>query len=65
MAKQKILTSEIQSQIGRRLRAKYQDLVQEPVPDKFLHLLDQLAASEQGNSGPVLSAGPNTPKKDA
>ena len=32
----------IQSRIGDQLRAMYDDLMQQPVPDRFKDLLDQL-----------------------
>ena len=33
--------------IGGALKAHYEDLVQAPVPDKFLELLDRLQAKER------------------
>ncbi|WP_062227306.1 NepR family anti-sigma factor [Aureimonas frigidaquae] len=33
--------------IGRRLRAYYEDVAAEPVPDRFLSLLDALDAAEK------------------
>ncbi len=36
----------IQTRIGDQLRAMYDDLMQQPVPDRFAHLLSQL---EQGD----------------
>jgi hypothetical protein len=35
----------IQREIGRHLRAQYDDVVNEPVPDRFLELLEQLERS--------------------
>lgn len=35
----------IQREIGKHLRAHYDDLVNEPVPDKFMQLLQQLERS--------------------
>jgi hypothetical protein len=35
----------IQHEIGKHLRAHYDDLVNEPVPDKFMELLEQLEQS--------------------
>ncbi len=43
------VTTEIQDAIGRSLSAHYQDLVQTPVPAKFLVLLAKLASKEQAN----------------
>ena len=36
------------SAIGRRLKAYYEDVASEPVPDRFLSLLDALDAAEKG-----------------
>ena len=36
------------SAIGRRLKAYYDDVASEPVPDRFLSLLDALDAAETG-----------------
>jgi Anti-sigma factor NepR len=36
------LAPEIQAQIGRRLTAAYDDVLQQPVPDRFRLLLDEL-----------------------
>lgn len=38
----KAVSPELQAQIGRRLKAMYQDVLAEPVPDKFTRLLEQL-----------------------
>jgi hypothetical protein len=35
----------IQREIGKHLRAHYEDVVNEPVPDKFIELLKQLEQS--------------------
>ena len=35
----------IQHEIGKHLRAHYDDVVNEPVPDKFMELLEQLEQS--------------------
>jgi len=40
----------IQREIGRHLRAHYDDLVNEPVPDKFMQLLQQLEKSVEKKS---------------
>ncbi|WP_034490941.1 NepR family anti-sigma factor [Afifella pfennigii] len=37
----------IQSQIGKHLRAAYDDVVNEPVPQRFIELLEQLERSSQ------------------
>ena len=35
----------IQGEIGKQLRAVYEDVVKEPVPDRFLELLQKLEQS--------------------
>ncbi|KAA0972327.1 hypothetical protein FPY71_04305 [Aureimonas fodinaquatilis] len=35
------------SAIGKRLKAYYEDVASEPVPDRFLSLLEQLDAAEK------------------
>jgi hypothetical protein len=37
--------SRIQHEIGKHLRAHYDDIVNEPVPDKFMQLLEKLEQS--------------------
>ncbi|WP_182085434.1 NepR family anti-sigma factor [Aureimonas sp. ME7] len=39
------------SAIGRRLKAYYDDVASEPVPDRFLSLLDALDAAEAKRDG--------------
>jgi hypothetical protein len=41
------LDTRSQEAIGRALKAHYDDLVQAPVPDKFMELLDRLEATER------------------
>jgi hypothetical protein len=33
--------------VGRKLKATYDDVVNQPVPDRFLHLLDNLERKEK------------------
>ena len=40
------LDGEAQKQIGRMLKATYDEIAHEPIPDKFRDLLKQLEASE-------------------
>jgi hypothetical protein len=40
-----------QSRIGDQLRAMYTDLMDQPVPDRFKSLLDQLEKREQRKEG--------------
>lgn len=43
---------ELQGQIGQRLREAYNELIGEPVPDRFVQLLQQLKQREdQGGGG--------------
>ena len=35
------------SQIGKKLRAQFDDVVNEPVPDRFVELLNQLEAAQK------------------
>jgi hypothetical protein len=46
-----VLDRRIQEAIGRSLRAHYDDLVNAPVPDRFLVLLAELEAMEQRHGG--------------
>ncbi|RYB07002.1 NepR family anti-sigma factor [Lichenibacterium ramalinae] len=39
-------TTDVQAYIGRQLRAVYDDVVKQPIPDRFLALMKQL--EEQG-----------------
>lgn len=39
--------SEVRDAVGRRVRASYGELIQQPVPERFLRLLDELQMSEQ------------------
>lgn len=50
--------SDLQSSIGRQLRSMYNDLLQEPVPDRFLQLLSDLEGKEAATaSGKAETAG--------
>lgn len=46
-----ILDPKVQESIGRSLKAHYDDIINAPVPDKFLVLLAQLEATEQRAAG--------------
>ena len=35
-------TADVQAYIGRQLRAVYDDVVKQPIPDRFLALMEQL-----------------------
>ena len=41
-------TADVQAYIGRQLRAVYDDVVKQPIPDRFLALMKQL---EEGKAG--------------
>jgi hypothetical protein len=46
------LNREVQAKIGQQLRAIYDDVVQEGVPDRFAELLKQLDRTvDEGKSG--------------
>lgn len=40
----------VQSHIGRRLRSMFDEVASQPVPDRFLNLLDQLERSDEASS---------------
>jgi hypothetical protein len=44
------LSSEVRTFLGRRLRAAYDSLVREPVPERFLKLLERLEATTEKTS---------------
>ena len=46
---------EVQAQIGRKLRAVYDGIVSQPVPDRFLALLDALDGQEPTRPEPTLA----------
>ncbi|HZH12189.1 MAG TPA: NepR family anti-sigma factor [Microvirga sp.] len=43
------LDSSSQKRIGDQLRAMYDELMQQPVPDRFKELLDQLDKKKEGS----------------
>lgn len=42
-----MLDRTLQAQLGRQLRAIYSDVAEEPVPDRFVRLLEELEAAEK------------------
>ena len=44
------LSSEVRGLLGKRLRAVYASLVLEPIPERFLELLEHLEATEKASS---------------
>ncbi|MBN9004566.1 MAG: hypothetical protein J0H40_04045 [Rhizobiales bacterium] len=57
------LNAEIQSRIGHQLRAMYDDVVRQGVPDRFAELIRKLDASES-TSPQVNNAGDFSAKND-
>jgi hypothetical protein len=51
--KQGGLNAEIQSRIGHQLRAMYDDVVRQGVPDRFADLIRKLDAPEGGTGDPT------------
>ena len=47
------LAPEIRAQIGRKLMAVYEDVLHQPVPDRFLALLDELDQTDDADSPAV------------
>lgn len=46
------IDSELQAHIGRHLKASYDDILGQDVPDRFLELLQKLEAKEKEGGGP-------------
>ena len=46
------LGRDVQAKIGNQLRAVYDDVVKEGVPDRFLELLKRLDKKDEGDSDP-------------
>jgi hypothetical protein len=44
------LDADIQAHIGQQLRAVYDEVAREPLPDRFLKLLEELEKKEAGKS---------------
>ncbi len=55
------LEPELQAFIGRQLQATYDEVLNEPVPDRFLDLLRQLEG-DPARSGPSQSGKPSADK---
>jgi len=63
------LNAEIQARIGHQLRAMYDDVVRQGVPDRFAELVRKLDAptaahqiEDEGESGPSGEGGANDPE---
>ena len=50
-AKHDPLRPELQGRLGEKLREVYSDVINEPVPDRFLELLDRLDNPGTGKAG--------------
>jgi Anti-sigma factor NepR len=61
-SKQGGLNAEIQSRIGHQLRAMYDDVVRQGVPDRFAELIRKLDAAEENPQ--VEETGDQTAKND-
>lgn len=57
------LPSAIQDHIGRQLRAAYDDVVKEPVPERFLTLLQELDQASQPEPKPDPTSPSPAPSK--
>ena len=57
--KQGGLNAEIQSRIGHQLRAMYDDVVRQGVPDRFAELIRKLDTPEGGGTGGDPTAKPD------
>ena len=57
------LPAAIQDQIGRQLRAAYDDVLKEPVPERFLTLLQQLDQTPAPEPKPDPTAQSPVPQK--
>jgi hypothetical protein len=44
------LEADLQSHIGRQLRAVYDEVARQPVPERFLKLLEELERKQAGKS---------------
>ncbi|GEM_PF-1880487 len=55
---------EIAEQIGLRLRGIYNDVLMQPIPDRFLDLLRQLEAGGEPKPQTAAASKVTTPKKD-
>ena len=44
------LSPSLQGHLGRQLRAAYSELIDEPIPDRFSKLLEELASTQSENS---------------
>jgi hypothetical protein len=53
------LNAEIQSRIGHQLRAMYEDVVRQGVPDRFAELIKQLDSEKPSGSAGGETGNPN------
>jgi hypothetical protein len=64
-AKQGGLNAEIQSRIGHQLRAMYDDVVRQGVPDRFAELIRKLDAPTEGGKDGLETASPTETTSDS
>jgi hypothetical protein len=64
-AKQGGLNAEIQSRIGHQLRAMYDDVVRQGVPDRFAELIRKLDAPKEGPKDGLEAASPTEKTSDS
>jgi hypothetical protein len=58
------LNAEVQSRIGHQLRAMYDDVVRQGVPDRFADLIRKLDVPEAGASGDPIANNVNNEGRD-
>ena len=56
-AERAALPAQIQAQIGRRLSAIYDEVLQQPIPDRFRLLLDELENASPAPAGSARQKG--------
>ncbi|WP_342642682.1 NepR family anti-sigma factor [Rhodoligotrophos ferricapiens] len=44
-----VVDKKIQERLGRQLKALYEDVVKQPIPDRLLNLMAQLEAQKKGS----------------
>ncbi|MEN0040272.1 MAG: NepR family anti-sigma factor [Pseudomonadota bacterium] len=44
-----VLEAKVQAELGKKLQQVYSDIISEPVPDRFLNLLEQLEESSNSD----------------
>lgn len=44
-----VLEAKVQAELGKKLQQVYSDVISEPVPDRFLSLLEQLEEADKSS----------------